>query len=216
MSSPVKLSKAQAQDLAVVISRMQKGADQVEKNILAAEYHLGVDTERDGKKQTLLHQRENADILSEAEGLLKNLFMDVDKAKRLQHPQANEIEKDVKNLHDRWVKDCSIYRDLYSQVKALDPKQKIDWGPLLDDKMRQLKSDAYGPNLPDVEKQIAEHNILHQEIEAYKDQLEPSTTTSKEQYAALKDKYDKLCELSQQRRAHLARCTSACRAAGRS
>ncbi|XP_033982963.1 envoplakin-like [Trematomus bernacchii] len=204
MSSALKLSKAQAQDLAVVISRMQIKADEVEKSILAAEHHLSVDTERDEKKLNLYHQRENADTLSQAEGLLKDLFMDVDKAKRLGHPQAHEIEKDVKNLHDRWVKDCSIYRELYSQVKTLDPKQKIDWGPLLDDKMRQLKSDAYGPKLPDVEKQMAEHNILHQEIEAYKDQLQPSSTSSKEQYAALKDKYDKLCELSEQRRAHLA------------
>ncbi|KAI4790336.1 hypothetical protein KUCAC02_034698, partial [Chaenocephalus aceratus] len=193
------------QDLAVVISRMQVKADQVEKSILAAEHHLGVDAERDEKKLDLYHQRENADTLSQAEGLLKDLFMDVDKAKRLGHPQAHEIEKDVKNLHDRWVKDCSIFRELYSQVKALDPKQKIDWGPLLDDKWsRQFKSDAYGPKLPDVEKQMAEHNILHQEVEAYKDQLQPSSTSSKEQYAALKDKYDKLCELSQQRRAHLA------------
>ncbi|XP_010783994.1 envoplakin [Notothenia coriiceps] len=158
---------------------MQVNADQVEKSILAAEHHLGVDTERDEKKLKLYHQRENADTLSQAEGLLKDLFMDVDKAKRLGHPQAHEIEKDVKNLHDRWVKDCSIYRELYSQVKTLDPKQKIDWGPLLDDKMRQLKSDAYGPKLPDVEKQMAEHNILHQEIEAYKDQLQPSSTSSK-------------------------------------
>ncbi|KAF3846923.1 hypothetical protein F7725_004001 [Dissostichus mawsoni] len=166
------------------------------ESILAAEDHLSVDTERDEKKLNLHHQRENADTLSQAEGLLKDLFMDVDKAKRLGHPQAHEIEKDVKNLHDRG--------ELYSQVKTLDPKQKIDWGPLLDDKMRQLKADTYGPKLPDVEKQMAEHNILHQEIEAYKDQLQPSSTSSKEQYAALKDKYDKLCELSQQRRAHLA------------
>ncbi|KAF3846899.1 hypothetical protein F7725_003977 [Dissostichus mawsoni] len=198
-------SRAQAQDLAVVISRMQIKADQVEKSILAAEDHLSVDTERDEKKLNLHHQRENADTLSQAEALLKDLFMDVDKAKRLGHPQAHEIEKDVKNLHDRWVKDCSIYRELYSQVKTLDPKQKIDWGLCWTTKWsRQLKADTYGPKLPDVEKQMAEHNILHQEIEAYKDQLQPSSTSSKEQYAALKDKYDKLCELSQQRRAHLA------------
>lgn len=34
--------RSQASDLAVVISRMQKNADQVEKNILAAEEHLNV------------------------------------------------------------------------------------------------------------------------------------------------------------------------------
>ncbi|XP_078126602.1 envoplakin-like [Sander vitreus] len=204
MSNPGKISKSQATDLAVVIARMQKSADQVEKNILATEDLLAADTERDGKKQPLIHQKENTNSLMQAEELLKNLFMDVDKAKKMKHPQALEIENDVKNLHDRWVKDCAIYRELYSQGLTLDPKQKIDWGPLLDEKLKQLKADAYGPSLSDVEKQIAAHNILHQQIEAYKAQLEPSTTTSQEQYAAFKEKYAKLYEASQQRRNHLA------------
>lgn len=52
------------------------------------------DTERDKKHQRLLYQKETADNLSEAEGLVKNLFMDVDKAKKLQHPQALEIEQE--------------------------------------------------------------------------------------------------------------------------
>ncbi|KAK9535540.1 hypothetical protein VZT92_007915 [Zoarces viviparus] len=202
--SPVKISKTQAADLALVVSRMQKNADQVEKNILRSEGLLTADTERDAKKQTLIHQKENADNLAQAEGLLKDLFMDVDKAKRLQHPQALEIEKDVKNLHDRWVKDCAIYRELYARAPVLEPKPKIGWGPLLDEKLKQLKGDGYGPNLTDVEKQIAEHNIQHQEIEAYSAQLQPSTTDSKAQYAALKEKYAELHESSQLRRNNLA------------
>lgn len=43
---------------------------------------------------------------------------------------------------------------------------------------KQLRGEAYGPKLSDVERQIAAHNLLHQEIEAYSDQLKPSTTTS--------------------------------------
>ncbi|KAM8845109.1 envoplakin-like [Spinachia spinachia] len=200
----VKISKSQATDLAVVVARMQKNADQVEKNILQSEKLLAVDTERDGREQTLIHQKENAEKLAQAEGLLKNLFMDVDKAKRLQHPQAAEIERDVKNLHDRWVKDCAVFRELYTQVPVLDPKPKIDWGPLLEEKRKQLKADRYGPSLTDVEKQIAAHNILHQEIEAYSAQLQPSTTNSKEQYAALKKKHAELYESSRLRRSDLA------------
>lgn len=42
----------------------------------------------------------------------------------------------------------------------------------------QIRGEAYGPSLYDVEKQIAEHNILHQEIEAYSSQLQPSSTAS--------------------------------------
>ncbi|XP_018554124.1 envoplakin [Lates calcarifer] len=202
--SPVKFSKSQANDLAVVIARMQSNADQVEKNILRAEELLAVDAERDGKNQQLIHQKENADNLAEAEGLLKDLFMDVDKAKKLQHPQSAEIEKDVRNLHDRWANDCATYRELYDQVQDLELAKKIGWGPLLDEKLKQINAEAYGPNLSDVEKQIAAHNILHQEIEAYNTQLQPSTTTSQEQYAALKEKYAKVFESSQRRRSYLA------------
>ncbi|XP_049601866.1 envoplakin [Syngnathus scovelli] len=203
-SSPVKFSKSQATDLAVVIARMQKKADQVEKDILSAENLLAVDTERDGKNQTLIHQKENSDNLAEAEGLLKDLFMDVDKAKRLQHPQANEIERDVKNLHDRWVKDCATYRELYDQVQDLAPVARIDWGPALDEKQRRIDTEGYAHSLSDLEKQIAAHNILHKEIEAYSEQLTPSTTSSQGQYAALKEKYDRLLESSKMRRKHLA------------
>ncbi|KAM4530655.1 envoplakin-like [Odontesthes bonariensis] len=203
-TNPVKLSRSQANDLALLVARMQKNADQVEKNILQAEDLLNLDKERDKKAQQLHHQTENADNLAQAEGLLKDLFLDVDKAKRLKHPQANEIEKDVKNLHDRWAAGCSAYRDLYDQVQDLAVTQKIDWGPLLNEKLSQLKKEAYGPNLSDVEKQIAEHNILHQEVEAYGDLLQPSTTTSKEQFAALKEKYAELFESSERRRNHLA------------
>ncbi|XP_029365431.1 envoplakin [Echeneis naucrates] len=202
--SPAKISKSQANDLTLLIARMQKNADQVEKNILRSEELLAVDTKHNNKNQQLIHQKEVADNLAEAEGLLKGLFMDVDKAKKLQHPQFSEIEKDVSNLHDRWAKNCAAYRDLYDQVQDLELAQKIGWGPLLDEKLRQLKEKLYGPKLSDVEKQIAEHNILHQEIEAYSSQLQPSTTTSQEQYAALKEKYAKLFESSQNRRTNLA------------
>lgn len=43
---------------------------------------------------------------------------------------------------------------------------------------KQLRAEAYGPKLSDVERQIAAHNLRHQEIKAYQDQLKPSTTLS--------------------------------------
>ncbi|XP_017272078.1 envoplakin [Kryptolebias marmoratus] len=202
--SPAKINKTQVGELALVISRMQKRADQVEKNILRAEELLNSDKANNANKKQLIHQKEAADNLGQAEELLKDLFMDVSKAKKLKHPQAGEIEQDVTNLHDRWVKDCAVFRDLYDQVQDLDVTQKIDWGPLLREKLNKLKSPAYGPKLSDAEKQIAEHNILHQEIEAYSRQLQPSTTASTEEYDALKEKYAELFESSQRRRNNLA------------
>ena len=41
----------------------------------------------------------------------------------------------MSNLHDRWAKNCAKYRDVYDQVQDLELTQKIDWGPLLDDKL---------------------------------------------------------------------------------
>lgn len=203
-ASPVKFSKTQANDLAILITRMQAKADHVEKNILDSENRMDTDAERKRKTAPLVHQKVNADNLVEAEVLLKDLFMDVDKSKKLQHPQALEIEKDVKNLHDRWAKDCTTFRELYNQMPNLELKPKINWGPLLDEKQKQLNAGQYGPGLADIEKQIAAHNILHQAIEAYDSQLTPATAPSKEQHAALRDKYSSLLEKSQQRRKHLA------------
>ncbi|KAM9779788.1 envoplakin-like [Neosynchiropus ocellatus] len=200
---PVKLSRSQASDLAVLVARMQANADQVEKNVLRAEEVLAVDTEREKKNQRWMHQKECADNLTEAEGLLKELFMDVDKTRRLQHPQAVEIERDVKNLHDRWAKDCTGYRDLYDQVREREPAPKIGWSSVLEDKLKQLRLEPFGPNLADLEKQIAAQNILHQEIEGYSSQLQPSSASSPEQFASLKEKYADLLEASRQRRSNL-------------
>uniref|UniRef100_A0A3Q3N8D0 Envoplakin-like n=1 Tax=Labrus bergylta TaxID=56723 RepID=A0A3Q3N8D0_9LABR len=185
--------RSQANELAVVIARMQSNADQVEKDILRAEELLA----EVRQKQTLIHQKVNSESLAQAEKLLKDLFMDVDKSKRLHHPQAEEIEKDVKNLHQRWVNDCAIYRKLYDRKPTFEPTQKISWGPLLDEKQKQLNAEPYGPKLSDVEKQIAAHNILNRSIEDYSSQLQPSLEGCVCVYLSLQ-------ESSQKRKNHLA------------
>lgn len=52
------------------------------------------DAENEKKELPLKHQTEISDKLGEAEALLKDLFLDVDKAKKLHHPQATEIESE--------------------------------------------------------------------------------------------------------------------------
>lgn len=44
---------------------------------------------------------------------------------------------------------------------------------------KEVNSEAYGPTMAELEKQIAAHNILHKEIEAYNTQLSPDSTSSK-------------------------------------
>ncbi|KAL7826628.1 hypothetical protein AOLI_G00318370 [Acnodon oligacanthus] len=196
-SSPTKISSVQVGELATLVTRVQKNADQVEKNILRAEDLLDEDS-KDGRQGLSLTRRiETADNLSEAETLLKDLFLDVDKIKKLQHPQAGEIELDVSNLHDRWSKDCAKYRDLYKQSLGLDLSPKIGWAHVFTDKLRLIRGEEYGPSLSDVEKQIAAHNILHKEIQAYQSQIDSTESPS------VRKQYTNLLEESLSRKRYL-------------
>lgn len=64
------------------------------KNLIVFVLCFHQDAENDKKEQPLQHQTEISDKLGEAEGLLRDLFLDVDKAKKLKHPQAKEIENE--------------------------------------------------------------------------------------------------------------------------
>ncbi|KAJ8363564.1 hypothetical protein SKAU_G00123950 [Synaphobranchus kaupii] len=198
-----KISKTQVNDLALLIARMQKNADQVEKDVLRAEEMLAVDAENERRELPLKHKKENADRLAEAEGLLKDLFLDVDKAKKLKHPQGSEIESDVIRLHDRWFKDCAFYREVYEQIKEVELSPRIDWAQVLNQKQREVNAEEYGPSMSELEKQIASHNILHKEIEAYSNQLDVSSTGSKEEFAVIQKQYNNLLDNSKWRRQYL-------------
>uniref|UniRef100_A0AAX7V2A8 Desmoplakin SH3 domain-containing protein n=1 Tax=Astatotilapia calliptera TaxID=8154 RepID=A0AAX7V2A8_ASTCA len=194
---------SQATDLALLITQMQKDADLVEKNVLRAEELLAVDFENDKKELPYQHQREISDELGEAEGLLKKLFIDVDKAKNLKHPQATDIESDVLHLHERWLKDCTVYRDIYEQIDDVSRMPLIDWGPVLSEKQKLVDVEQFGPSMADLEKQIAAHNIVHKEIDAYNTQLCLASAGSKEKYDALKKQYNNLLDNSKWRRHYL-------------
>ncbi|XP_057571321.1 envoplakin [Hippopotamus amphibius kiboko] len=171
--SPNKHSRAAAQELALLISRMQANADQVERDILETQRKLQQDRQHSEQSQALQHQQEVGRSLKEAEVLLKDLFLDVDKAQRLKHPQAEEIEKDIKQLHERVTQECAAYRALYEKmVLPPDVGPRVDWARVLEQKQKQVREGQYGPGMAELEQQIAEHNILQKEIEAYGQQLQ--------------------------------------------
>uniref|UniRef100_A0A8C3YRS9 Envoplakin like n=1 Tax=Catagonus wagneri TaxID=51154 RepID=A0A8C3YRS9_9CETA len=95
---------------------MQANADQVERDILETQKKLQQDRQHSEQGQALQHRQEVGRSLKEAEVLLKDLFLDVDKARRLKHPQAEEIEKDIKQLHERVTQECAKYRALYEKM----------------------------------------------------------------------------------------------------
>uniref|UniRef100_A0A8C5GYT5 SH3 domain-containing protein n=1 Tax=Gouania willdenowi TaxID=441366 RepID=A0A8C5GYT5_GOUWI len=159
---------------------MQQNADKVEKDILRAEDLLAVDAENDKKEQPFEHQSKVSEHLTEAEGLVKNLFLDIDKLKKLKHPQAKDIETDVCHLHERWLKDCLFYRDIYEQIDDVSLMPRIDWGPVFREKQKSVNNEQFGPSIGDLEKQIASHNILHKELESYNSQLCVNSAGNKE------------------------------------
>uniref|UniRef100_A0A8C3Y1S8 Envoplakin n=1 Tax=Catharus ustulatus TaxID=91951 RepID=A0A8C3Y1S8_CATUS len=165
--SASRQGESSTNELAVLISRMQTNADQVEKDILETQSRLKQDSSNHQKNKAFEFQTENARNLKEAETLLKDLFLDVDRAKRLRHPQAPEIEKDIQQLHERVTQLCAEYRALYEQLNVPEVGPRVDWARILDQKMKQVNAGQYGPGMSELEKQIAEHNILQKEIEAY-------------------------------------------------
>nr|XP_012634312.1 envoplakin [Microcebus murinus] len=188
--SPSKHSRAATQELALLISRMQANADQVERDILETQKRLQQDRLNSEQSQALQHQQETGRSLKEAEVLLKDLFLDVDKARRLKHPQAEEIEKDIKQLHERVTQECAEYRALYEKmVLPPDVGPRVDWARVLEQKQKQVCAGQYGPGMAELEQQVAEHNILQKEIEAYGQQLRtlvgPDATTIRSQYRDL-------------------------------
>lgn len=64
------------------------------KEITQTSVFFPQDAENEKKELPFEHQNEISEKLGEAEGLLKDLFLDVDKAKKLKHPQATEIESE--------------------------------------------------------------------------------------------------------------------------
>ncbi|XP_051851000.1 envoplakin [Antechinus flavipes] len=188
--SPSKHTRASTQELAQLITRMQANADQVERDILETQRRLKLDRTNSEQNQALQYQEETGRDLKEAEMLLKDLFLDMDKAKRMKHPQAAEIEKDIKQLHERVTQECAEYRELYEKiVLPSDITPKVDWARVLEQKQKQICEGQYGSGMPELEQQIAEHNILQREIEAYGQQLRcfsgPDAAAIKNQYRDL-------------------------------
>ncbi|XP_029006466.1 envoplakin a [Betta splendens] len=199
-----KASKTQPNsDLALLIAQMQKNADEVEKEILQAEELLAVDNANERQELPFENKTEVKVRLGKAEDLLKDLFLDVDRAKKFKHPQATEIESDVIHLHERWLKDTAFYREIYEQIEDVSLMPRIDWEPVFNKKNKQLDVEEFGPTMEDLKKQIAAHNILHQEIEAYSSQLTVSSAGNKEKYTELKKQYNNILDNSKWRRHYL-------------
>ncbi|XP_059804900.1 envoplakin a [Hypanus sabinus] len=195
----VSSGSKQSSDLPVLITRMQNNGDQVERDILDTEEKLRADKLHSENNRPFKYQSVNKDNLARSEGLLKDLFLDADKAKKLKHPQSQEIETDVKRMHERWAKQCAMYRDLYEKLKLPNTDNSVDWSNILAQKQAEINKGGYGSQLPELERQVASHHILSKEIEAYGSQINRQSISDPDELKRIQKQYKNLVDSSKQR-----------------
>ncbi|KAG7282261.1 hypothetical protein CRUP_033788 [Coryphaenoides rupestris] len=195
-----KTPTAPSSELAALIEKLQKNADKVEKNIYETEQNLNKDVSKINEgKQPLYQDDTNKRILNSLE-LLNGLDDDAINTKRLQHPQAEMIDKDMKQLRERVMKLKEDHDHIYHQTRS-GARPCINWGKIIDEKMDNLNNKGFGQDLPTVENEVEEHNILHSEVEALAPHI--SDSADKEYVSGLQAKYNKLLASSGSRQRHL-------------
>uniref|UniRef100_A0A8C2CNV1 Periplakin n=1 Tax=Cyprinus carpio TaxID=7962 RepID=A0A8C2CNV1_CYPCA len=191
-------------NLATLIDKLQKNADKVEKNIVATEQNFNRDIKKINEgKQPLYQEDTNKRILNSLE-LLNSLDEDAVQASLLQHPQAEMIEKDMKQLRVRVMKLHDEHDRIY-RITRTEQVPTVNWGKIVDEKLANVNNKGYGQDLLTVEDEVEEHNIFHSEVEA----LAPYITGDRQA------KYSKLLASSSARqknllslRDYMQRCTS--------
>uniref|UniRef100_A0A8C9NFH2 Periplakin n=1 Tax=Serinus canaria TaxID=9135 RepID=A0A8C9NFH2_SERCA len=174
-----------SKELTELIERLQKNADQVEKNIV----------ETDSRMQNLAQYKElTAQKLSESDKLLYVLDGDAAVARHMKHPQGDMITEDIRQLKER----VANLRVKHEQIYNFPPQHiepQVNWSTVIEEKQDALSSKGFGTDLPLVNSQVEEHNIFHNEVMAIGPHIvkEGSKVT----------KYQKLLAGSQQRQQDL-------------
>uniref|UniRef100_A0A7N6A0A6 Periplakin n=1 Tax=Anabas testudineus TaxID=64144 RepID=A0A7N6A0A6_ANATE len=202
-------STAPSTELSTLIEKLQKNADKVEKNIYDVEQNLNKDVSKINEgKQPLYQEDTNKRILNSLE-LLESLDEDAVNAKRLQHPQAEMIGQDMKQLRERVMKLKEDHDRIYHLVRT-EGMPSVNWGNMMDEKLDNLNNKGFGQDLPSVENEVEEHNIFHSEVEALSSHI--STSGDKEYVSGLQMKYNKLSTARQHHllslRDYMQRCTN--------
>ncbi|XP_042575825.1 periplakin-like [Cyprinus carpio] len=197
-------------DLATLIDKLQKNADKVEKNIIETEQNLNRDIRKiNESKQPLYQEDTNKRILNSLE-LLNSLDEDAAQASRLNHPQAEMIEKDMRQLRVRVMKLREEHDRIYHITRS-EQVPTVNWGKIVDEKLANVNNKGYGQDLLTVENEVEEHNIFHSEVEA----LAPYITGDRDGPDGQQAKYSKLLASSSARqknllslRDYMQRCTN--------
>uniref|UniRef100_A0A803VTK1 Periplakin n=1 Tax=Ficedula albicollis TaxID=59894 RepID=A0A803VTK1_FICAL len=184
-SAPRSLPSISSKELTELIERLQKNADQVEKNIV----------ETDSRMQNLAQYKElTAQKLSESDKLLYVLDGDAAVARHMKHPQGDMITEDIRQLKER-VANLRVKHDQIYNFPLQHIEPQVNWSTVIEEKQDALSSKGFGTDLPLVNSQVEEHNIFHNEVMAIGPHIvkEGSKVT----------KYQKLLAGSQQRQQDL-------------
>ncbi|XP_069840398.1 periplakin [Dendropsophus ebraccatus] len=188
-------------DLSELIDRLQKNADQVERNVVDTDSKLQKDVEKIIGQQPVMYKESTANTMSETEKVIVVLETDALMARQFNHPQADMIQEDIRQLKERLISQRKKHDQIYNQKATILDAPKVNWGKVIDDKMDQLNSATFATDLPNLENQIMEHNMFHNEVKAIGDQV--NKDTDKEYISGLQVKYQKLLTASQKRQRDL-------------
>uniref|UniRef100_A0A8C5JWZ6 Periplakin n=1 Tax=Junco hyemalis TaxID=40217 RepID=A0A8C5JWZ6_JUNHY len=188
---PPSVPSISSKELTELIERLQKNADQVEKNIV----------ETDSRMQNLAQYKElTAQKLSESDKLLYVLDGDAAVARHMKHPQGDMITEDIRQLKERVANLKVKHEQIYNfPLQHIEPQ--VNWSTVIEEKQDALSSKGFGTDLPLVNSQVEEHNIFHNEVMAIGPHIVKEG--SKESMSDFQAKYQKLLAGSQQRQQDL-------------
>ncbi|KAH0631794.1 hypothetical protein JD844_019609 [Phrynosoma platyrhinos] len=171
-----------SKELSELIEKLQKNADQVERNIVEADTKMQNDLHKIKAGQPHQYKDHTADKLIESDKLLYVLDGDAAVARHMKHPQGDMITEDIRQLKER-VGNLRVKHDQIYNFTPQEVEPQVNWSTVIDEKQEILNSKGFGTDLPSVNGQVEEHNIFHNE----------------EYMSGLQVKYQKLLDLEEDR-----------------
>lgn len=199
-SPTVQKKSISNKELSELIEKLQKNADQVEKNIVEADTKMQNDLHKIKAGQPHQFKDHTADKLIESDKLLYVLDGDAAIARHMKHPQGDMITEDIRQLQER-VANLKVKHDQIYNFTPQEVEPQVDWSEVIDEKLETLNNKGFGTDLPSVNTQVEEHNIFHNEVMAIGPHI--SKEGDKEYMSGLQVKYQKLLSASQRRQQDL-------------
>ncbi|XP_039205750.1 periplakin isoform X1 [Crotalus tigris] len=199
-SPTVQKKSISSKELTELIEKLQKNADQVEKNIVETDSKMQSDLHKIKAGQPTKYQDLTADKLIESDKLLYVLDGDAAIARHMKHPQGDMITEDIRQLKER----VNNLRGKHDQIYNFTPHEiepEVNWSSTIEEKQETLNSKGFGTDLPSVNSQVEEHNIFHNEVMAIGPHI--NKEGEKEYTSELQMKYQKLLSESQRRQENL-------------